>query len=374
MTDPVQANLLFGKYSIQFSSAVLLNKSRLFTTNRSYLTSGYRVRSSVTPFEFNAFLDFLEFDRLPNLEVQNGVLQLIEEFQVDDGAFLSGIIREQAAKIAKLIEINSRLQAKIEELTTRQTDFESRFEESLRAIQKNSIERNPADSDDGSFNSQLQLESPDLQSPEVSVETNEEFVSPDSQNRDGIIQNDSVPIEIRSGSGVNQEDPFIGGLIAHLHARGAYVIAHSSTVIGRDPTREPRNLLDGNPKTYFQSEREKTQPWFMVQFTTVKVQVTDYALRGWTVLGSLKNLSPKSWILEGANERFAEEWEEIDEQRDCELLGRYENKKNSAAKFSVLQPGQYFQFIRLRQTGLNHDGSNFLAASQFEVFGRVTDL
>jgi hypothetical protein len=182
------------------------------------------------------------------------------------------------------------------------------------------------------------------------------------------LPSQGVPIDqelVLSSPGIIQEDPFIGGLITKLQNENALVIPRCSSTLGRDGTKGPRNLLDGNLSAGFQSDREKGEPWFAIQFTTGKVQVTDYALRGWGVS------SPQSWVLEGADAVDSDEWEQIDQQNECPLLKQDGSKKNPAAKFHISQPGNYFQVIRLRQTGPNHARTNYLAVLQFEVFGQM---
>jgi hypothetical protein len=107
---------------------------------------------------------------------------------------------------------------------------------------------------------------------------------------------------------MRRENPFSGGLIAKLNENA--VAPHVSTALGRQSAKAPRNLLNGNPKTYFQSEREPTLPWFMIHFTEVKVKMMSYKVRGWGTMSS------RSWVIEqGGDELGTNEWVKIDEQR-----------------------------------------------------------
>jgi hypothetical protein len=61
-------------------------------------------------------------------------------------------------------------------------------------------------------------------------------------------------------------------------------------------------------------------------------------------------------------------------KENCEELARDANKENPGVKFCVSPFDRYFQFIRLKQTGKNHEGTDFLMASQFEIFGVTANL
>jgi hypothetical protein len=148
MTQPDQVVLHYQENSVQFSFKVLLQKSRLFAKDPNPFISGYHVKSNVGPFEFNAFLDLLEKNQLPEPELRKGVLQLVEEFLVSDAVFLSAIIREQNAMIDDLINANRQLETKIDEWTTQQNDFEARFEEWRNAKLEEEIQPNSAEDRD----------------------------------------------------------------------------------------------------------------------------------------------------------------------------------------------------------------------------------
>jgi hypothetical protein len=161
-----------------------------------------------------------------------------------------------------------------------------------------------------------------------------------------------------------------GGLIATtLQEKKMGVVGmRASSVLGRQVAKAAKNIIDGDWTTYFQSERE-SRPWFLVQFKTTKVLVTHYALRGWGLQ------SPRSWVLEGADDAAGQNWEKIDEQNDCLKLVTDKTQDSPVEKFAVgTQSGKYFQCVRLTQTGKNHAGMEFLTVSYFEVFGMQEEL
>jgi hypothetical protein len=319
----------------------------------------------------------------------------MQEFQVDDGAFLSAVLLEQSAAIYSLEEtVRTLKDVKFSELTSLHSSLEQRLEQVseyvhnieksfIKSVQRLEVRLTTLDGKLSAFLESLNTAAAPAAGPPgaQSGRAPECARVPEGPTSRGQNSN-SAPPPPKTQSQVTQlsrghslsdepensrEDPFAGGLIAQF-VRNREVIPHSSSIFGRQSSKAPGNLLDGDPSTFFQSERERTDPWFAVQFTKVKVKVTDYTVRGWG------NASPKSWVLEGADDLDAAEWETIDEQNECRRLARVVNQKCEAAKFHVAQPGNYFQFIKLRQTGLNHNGTNFLVASQFEVFGKLIDL
>jgi hypothetical protein len=76
--------------------------------------------------------------------------------------------------------------------------------------------------------------------------------------------------------------------------------------------------------------------------------------------------NPRNWLIEGS--KNGEEWIILDEEQDNENL----RENDFCCSFKISHLIGVHQ-IRLRQTGQNHKGNNFLALSGFEVFGLVIE-
>jgi hypothetical protein len=72
-------------------------------------------------------------------------------------------------------------------------------------------------------------------------------------------------------------------------------------------------------------------------------------------------------VVEGSDDGAS--WTEIDRREDNSDL----NDEFAVKTFAVWRSG-CFGMVRLRQTGLNHNGNDFLILSAFELFGAVAGL
>jgi hypothetical protein len=118
-----------------------------------------------------------------------------------------------------------------------------------------------------------------------------------------------------------------------------------------------RNLADGNFASKFWSKLAENQ-WVCWNFHGITIRPTHYVIRS----GSLK-----SWILESSLDE--ETWTEIDQHTEYAGLA---GKLVRSGVFPLSQPGEC-HFIRLTQTGKNHNGTYKLALFAFEVFGTLLD-
>lgn len=80
----------------------------------------------------------------------------------------------------------------------------------------------------------------------------------------------------------------------------------------------------------------------------------------------------KSWVLEGSNDDS--EWHQLDRKDDNEDL-RHPGLKymgRGQASFAVTEHGEY-RFVRLRQTGENHEGNDVFSVRMMEFFGTLSE-
>ena len=78
---------------------------------------------------------------------------------------------------------------------------------------------------------------------------------------------------------------------------------------------------------------------------------------------------PKSWVLEVSNDGSEGSWTVVDSRENSFDL----NDKFVTRNFAVsARPSGAFRFVRLRLTGKNHRGENFLQVCALELFGTLT--
>ena len=79
---------------------------------------------------------------------------------------------------------------------------------------------------------------------------------------------------------------------------------------------------------------------------------------------------PKSWVLEVSNDGSEDSWKAVDSRKDNNDL----NDELLTRNFSLgTPPSGAFRFVRLRQTGENHWGSDILAICALELFGTLSE-
>jgi hypothetical protein len=101
-------------------------------------------------------------------------------------------------------------------------------------------------------------------------------------------------------------------------------------------------------------------PFITFDFRPRSVRVLRYSLR--TYSGGVGYGHLRSWVLEGSND--AQAFLVLDDRRDCDAL----NGNGLEAVFQIEHP-EPFQVLRLRLTGPNHAGSDFLVLRGIEFCG-----
>jgi hypothetical protein len=158
------------------------------------------------------------------------------------------------------------------------------------------------------------------------------------------------------------------GIIAHLtslcggniHDKGLVNLT-SSSVWPREPDRLPKSIVDESSKTSFASNNLPDQ-WICFDFQSYRVKLTNYTIRSFNANAGQPHL--RSWVIEGCDD--AQHWIELDRRSANDHLNGHLNFATFAADRSAL-----CRFIRLRQTGPDHSGGNWLVIGVFELFGTL---
>ena len=158
----------------------------------------------------------------------------------------------------------------------------------------------------------------------------------------------------------------LGGILAHLrrqcganvHKKGVVEITTSSGnptalgYIGAIPEYET--------DTYFASS-DKKNSWICYDFREKRVTPTSYSIQAY---GRRK---PKSWVFEVSNN--GKKWRAIDHHKKSnEFVESF-----AICNFPITREvRESFRFVRLRQTGKNHDGHYGLCIKSLEIFGKLS--
>jgi hypothetical protein len=149
------------------------------------------------------------------------------------------------------------------------------------------------------------------------------------------------------------------GVISYLTKRhgdlheNKIVIVTSRSIYSNDPRYARKNVLDLTRDSSFGSKYEPDQ-WICWDFRERRVSPIQYTI--WTQ-------SLKSWVLEGSVNGV--DWVEIDQHTDEQMF-----KSAQKASFPVAARVEC-RYIRLTQTGKNHNNGNFLSLRGVEFFGTL---
>jgi hypothetical protein len=182
----------------------------------------------------------------------------------------------------------------------------------------------------------------------------------------------STPTPVPTASHSSNQFPFkaatlLGGIISYLafkhggnvHDNGIVTVTSKSVYSGA-----VRLLTDFSSDSFFSSQNAPGQ-WICWDFHEMRVCPTHY-----TIMSKL--YSPRSWVVESSLDGVGwfrrGTWIEIDRRKDNSDL----KASHSVASFSVSNSAEC-RFIRLTQTGPNHNQTHELRISAFEIFGTLLE-
>ncbi|OHT06703.1 hypothetical protein TRFO_25163 [Tritrichomonas foetus] len=154
------------------------------------------------------------------------------------------------------------------------------------------------------------------------------------------------------------------GIFAHLtnEVKGNLVEKGIVTITGNSADRNRENSLHEIINFEWNkcwTSANVPNSYIQFDFGVHQICITHYTIKTYLCGQGYSHL--KNWVVEGCN---TGQWYEIDRRDDNNEL----NGKSRVATFQVASTGD-FQMIRLRQTGPNHYGDNYLILTNIEFFG-----
>ena len=107
--------------------------------------------------------------------------------------------------------------------------------------------------------------------------------------------------------------------------------------------------------------------WLRYDFQRKRVTVVSYTLRSYYYREGGSH--PKSWVLEVSNDGTDGTWTIIDQRDDNSDLNDKHVIRNFAVSNRLSVPHRY---VRLRSTGKDHSGNDYLQICAFELFGSIS--
>ena len=165
----------------------------------------------------------------------------------------------------------------------------------------------------------------------------------------------------------------LNGIIAHftrecggnVHKLGVVTVTASSCY---GDWWKPENAVDFGSGSNFYSN-DSPNSWICYDFKGRRVAPTSYSIRSFGY--GTGACHPKSWVLEVSNDGSEGSWAVVDSRENNKDL----NDVLATRNFAISAPSrEAIRFARLRLTGKNHKGSDFLCISALELFGAFTDI
>jgi hypothetical protein len=129
---------------------------------------------------------------------------------------------------------------------------------------------------------------------------------------------------------------------------------------------EPKNVADIGVQSAFQTKSNTSSEWVQYDFKGMRIRPSHYTLRSGYHWG-VNDSHPKNWVIEVSETGRESDWTEIDRQTNNADFNGPDKRKS----FTISRSVGPVEFIRLRMTGPNHGGSNYLGLSDWELFGEL---
>ncbi|KAK8897927.1 hypothetical protein M9Y10_000160 [Tritrichomonas musculus] len=150
---------------------------------------------------------------------------------------------------------------------------------------------------------------------------------------------------------------------SNVSDNGTVNVTSSSIICGH----QARNSVDlENSQNYFQSAG-KLNSWLRYDFIENKVRPTRYSIR---TRHNCDGFHPRNWVIEGSNTggESESEWTVLDSHQNDETLKgtsfshTFDINKSEGSE-------EFYRYLRIRQTGNDSNGENYLTLSALEFFG-----
>jgi hypothetical protein len=161
------------------------------------------------------------------------------------------------------------------------------------------------------------------------------------------------------------------GIIAHLtrkhggnlHEKGIVTITSKSV---RGQAYGPKNVLDLTSRSYFDSRNEPGR-WICWDFHDMRVRPSHYTIQ---ISESYPEYGFKMWVVEGSLD--GESWTEIDRKTNNQDF-RHDVTVSFTVSRGLFSKPPKCRFIRLAETGKNHQNDDYLCMQAVEFFGTLSE-
>lgn len=130
-----------------------------------------------------------------------------------------------------------------------------------------------------------------------------------------------------------------------------------------------KNAANVNDQTNYAQSGNQENAYLKYDFVDRRVRLTHYSIRsrhdGYKGFYNLQH-----WVIEGSNTGTDDFWTVLDQRQNENCL----DEKNAVGTFEIQFPnGIFYRYLRIRQTGKDTNGYNYLTLSALEFFGTLIE-
>lgn len=129
----------------------------------------------------------------------------------------------------------------------------------------------------------------------------------------------------------------------------------------------PKNVVNYEDDNLWFDSANKPNSWLCINFKEKKIKPSYYSIKS-NNGGGKNNAHLKNWVIEGSKDNV--NWVILDERKNEESL----NDRTASNTFKIqhnFENDEFYQYIKIRQTGLNTSNGNQLYFGSIEFFGSL---
>jgi hypothetical protein len=144
----------------------------------------------------------------------------------------------------------------------------------------------------------------------------------------------------------------------NVHRNGLVAITASGTGTGHQAVETIANF--GQPSNW--ASNDAVNSWLMFDFKALRVSIEGYSVNSGPTTSWLQRWAMEVWDRKRS-------WVRIDERSTTELRAPCVTRHFACRSAS----DEFYRYVRIRQTGPNHNNNHFLAVGNLEFFGRLRE-
>ena len=147
----------------------------------------------------------------------------------------------------------------------------------------------------------------------------------------------------------------------NIHDNGTIEVTSNSIY---SDSYHPKYLLDyQNTESNYYHSNSTSDGYICFDFKDRKIQLTSYTIKSYAT--SPNNCHLKNWNIEVSDDK--EHWIKIDEHTNDPTL----NNSRIVATFNIKDKTNFYQYVRLHQTGTNWYGDHYMIFYSLEMYGKL---